>query len=141
MASSSNQQNSVKFQEGPMWIESLLSALKDTPGVIKKIEDFKIAKENNPLAPYGSKDMSMAGVSGSPYSKYLPKARKAHLTPDISIIYELSGRNPTVIKLYGVFTHADLGTGQPVNPKRSEKMAKRLAREELEYFLQKLLLS
>jgi hypothetical protein len=60
----------------------------------------------------------------------MPKARKAHLSSDMSIVYELSGRNPTTIKLYGVFTHAQLGTGQPPNIKIQQNMAKRLAKED-----------
>lgn len=141
MAKIESNQSNVVFNEGPLWIDSVISARKDTANILQKIIEFKNFKEANPLALYGSKDAPLAGVSGSPYSKYLPKARKAHLTPDISIIYELSGKNPTNIKLYGVFTHADLGTGQPANKKRSEQMAKRLAREDIETFLEKMILS
>lgn len=141
MVLNSNSNYQVVFDEGPLWDDSVISAIKDTPNIITKIEEFKKFKAANPIALYGNKDYSMSGVSHSPYAKYLPKARKATLTSDISIIYELSGKNPTIIKLYGVFTHADLGTGQPSNPKRSEKMAKRLAREDIENFLQKLILS
>lgn len=139
MAAPSNKENSVEFTYGPMWEESLVSVIKDTPNVIQKIKEFKAVKEQNPLAQFGSSDKSFA--STGVYKQYLPKAMKAHLTQDISMIYELSGRNPTKIKLYGVFTHADLGTGQPANIKIQKNMAKRLAREELEYFLAKLLLS
>lgn len=140
MAASSNSP-SVVFINGPLWEESLVAAIKDTPNIIKKILEFKTFKEQDPLAQYGPKDSAMGSVKGSPYAKYLPKARKAHLTPDISIIYELSGKDPTVIKLYGVFTHADLGTGQPPNVRKSAQMAKRLSRESIEDFLRKLLVS
>jgi len=135
----SNPNPAVVFSEGPLWMESVVSARKDTINILQKIKEFMDYKSQNPLALFGGKDTPLAGVSGSPYSKYLPKARKAHLTPDISIIYELSGKNPTTIKLLGVFTHADLGTGMPANKKRSEQMAKRLAREDLENFLKSLL--
>jgi len=118
----------VEFIYGPMWIESLESAVMDTPNVIRKIESFRHAKAENPLAPFGTNDKSF--TPNGIYKKYLPKAFKAHLTPDISIIYELSGRNPTVIKLYGVFTHADMGTGQPPNIKIQKNMAKRLSVSE-----------
>jgi len=139
MAKPNLQPSHVVFEEGPLWIESVVSASKDTANIIQKIKDFKDFKEKNPLAQYGSSDKSFA--STGVYKQYLPKALKAHLSQDISIIYELSGRNPTIIKLYCVFTHADLGTGQPANIKIQKNMAKRLAREELEYFLEKLLLS
>lgn len=118
-------------------MESLLSALKDSPHIIKKIEEFKAVKEANPLALFGSNDKSFA--SNGIYKQYLPKALKAHLTSDISIVYELSGRNPTTITLLGVFTHADLGTGQPANPKIQKNMAKRLAKEDIENYLASLL--
>ncbi len=139
MAKQNSQPSLVVFEEGPLWIESVVAASKDTANILQKIKDFKDFKERNPVAPYGSSDKGFA--SSGIYKQYLPKAFKAHLTQDISIIYELSGRNPTKVKLYGVFTHADLGTGQPANMKIQKNMAKRLAREELEYFLNKLLLS
>ena len=120
--------NPVKFSEGSMWNESLITAVKDSPVVVNKIIEFKKFKEVDPLASYGSNDkgFSPTGI----FKQYLPKARKAHLTPDISIIYELSGKNPTVIKLYGVFTHAQLGTGQPPNKKIQKNIAKKIAVSE-----------
>jgi hypothetical protein len=139
MVKQTNQPSLVVFEEGPLWIETVISASKDTANILQKIKEFKNFKEQNPLSPFGTGDKGFA--SSGIYKQYLPKAFKAHLSQDISIIYELSGRNPTKVKLYGVFTHADLGTGQPANIKIQKNMAKRLAREELEYFLKKLLLS
>lgn len=124
MASPSN----VVFQTGKLWDESLTAAIKDSPNVIQKIEEFRRVKQENPLAPFGGSDSSFS--SSGLFKQALPKARKAHLTQDISIIYELSGKNPTVIKLYGVFTHANLGTGQPANKKIQKNMAKKLAVSE-----------
>ena len=128
-SSNPSQNNSVTFVEGSMWIPSVVDAQKDTPNILQKIQEFMKFKEANPLALFGNKDFALGAIK-NPYAKYLSKARKAHLTNDISIIYELSGKNPTTIKLYGVFTHADLGTGQPSNPRKSEQMAKRLAVSE-----------
>jgi len=128
------------FERGSLWTDSLRSAVKDTPLVLQKIAEFERAKAANPLAPFGSSDKPFA--SEGVYKNYLQKARKAHLSPDISVVYELSGRNPTTIKLYGVFTHADLGTGQPANMKIQKNMAKRMANsfsEEVEQFLNSLL--
>jgi len=134
--------NKVKFVEGSLWTESVLNAIKDTPNVIKKIEEFKNLKEQDPLALFGNKDFSFGGVPNSYFAKYMPKARKATLTVDYSIVYDLSGRNPTVIKLYGVFNHADMGTGQPPNKNVQKNLAKRLAgsfNESIEAYLRKLL--
>lgn len=127
-ASPSNNTPSVLFQEGKLWRETLMAVLKDTPGVIKKLEEFKKIKEQNPLQPFGGSDKPF--VPGAPLSNLLPKARKAHLSQDVSIVYELSGKNPTIIKLYGVFTHAMLGTGQPANINVQKSMGKRLAVSE-----------
>jgi mRNA-degrading endonuclease YafQ of YafQ-DinJ toxin-antitoxin module len=128
------------FQEGSLWNDSLRSAVKDTPSVLQKIADFKRSKAENPLNLFGTSDKPFAAEGI--YKNYLQKARKAHLTPDISLVYELSGRNPTTIKLYGVFTHADLGTGQPANKKIQKNMATRLSNsfsEEVAQFLNSLL--
>jgi hypothetical protein len=104
--------------------------MKDSPQIVNKIKDFRELKSKNPMDPFGSTDRSF--VSSGIFKQYLPKALKAHLTPNISIIYELSGRNPTTIKLYGVFTHAGMGTGQPPNKTIQKNLAKRLANEEIE---------
>ena len=122
--------NSVVFEVGSLWEQSLISAVKDSPQIIQKILDFKELKSKNPMSPFGPNDRPFAG--NGIFKQYLPKALKAHLTSDISIIYELSGRNPTTIKLYGVFTHADMGTGQPPNIKIQQNLSKRLAKEEIE---------
>lgn len=120
--------NTVVFDYGPLWDESLISASKDTPNILKKIEEFQEVKSRDPLTPFGPSDNRFK--SEGKYAQYMPKARKAHLSSDMSIVYELSGRNPTTIKLYGVFTHAQLGTGQPPNIKIQQNMAKRLAKED-----------
>lgn len=137
----STSQPSVEFRRGDMWIPSVQVAIKDTPNILTKIEEFQKFKAQNPLASFGTNDKPM--VSAGAYAKAMPKARKAHLTDDISIIYELTGRDPTVIKLYGVFTHNALGTQRPGNINIQKNMAKKLARsftaEEIEYFVNILL--
>lgn len=124
--------NSVVFEVGPLWEQSFDRAKKIYPQIAQKIQEFRDLKKNNPLDLFGSNDKNF--VSGGVFKNALPKARKAHLTQDISIIYELSGRNPTNIKLYGVFTHEDMGTGQPPNIKIQRNLAKRLATEETEIY-------
>jgi mRNA-degrading endonuclease YafQ of YafQ-DinJ toxin-antitoxin module len=120
--------SNVKFTEGSLWEKSLVAAAKDTPNIVSKIAEFIKFKEQNPLTPFGNNDKQF--TSGGVFKLAMPKARKAHLTSDISIIYELSGKNPIIIKLYGVFTHAELGTGQPPNLKIQKNMAKKLAVSE-----------
>jgi hypothetical protein len=55
--------------------------------------------------------------------------KHAHLTHDIMIVYTLGGRNPIEFKLYGVFSHDELGIGQPANDKRQKSAAKRMANQ------------
>jgi mRNA-degrading endonuclease YafQ of YafQ-DinJ toxin-antitoxin module len=117
--------NSVKITYGEMWKESLALAAKDSPNILTKINEFIQFKQQDPLANFGNSDRNF--TSSGIYKQFLPKARKAHLNLDISIVYELSGKNPTIIKLYGVFSHAQLGTGQPANIKRQKKMAKKIS--------------
>ena len=50
----------------------------------------------------------------------------AHLDRDSSMVYSINGRNPTVIKLYGIFNHSELGTGDPSNIRKQQAMAARL---------------
>jgi len=119
----------IVFVPGPLWEESFVKALKSAPNLAQKVKEFRAFKTQNPLVPFGSNDRAF--ISDGIYKQYLPKARKAHLTQDISIVYELSGRDPTVITLLGVFSHADLGTGQPANKNTQQNMAKRLAREDI----------
>jgi len=140
MAASSNPANNVIFDYGSVWEKSLASAIEDTPNILQKVSEFVNTKLNNPMAPFGTSDRPF--INDGIYKKYIPKALKAHLSRDISIIYELSGRNPTVIKMYGVFTHAALGTGQPPKSNIQRAMAKTLAGsfdESLEVFLHNLL--
>lgn len=115
----------VKFIEGRNWSELFKKAVKDTPSVVNKLAEFMSIKQSDPLALFGGNDKQFA--SGGIYNRKLPKARKAHLTKDLSIVYELSGQNPTVIKLIGILSHSQLGTGQPPNKKKQNQMAKILS--------------
>lgn len=50
----------------------------------------------------------------------------AHLGDDISIVYKLEGRDPRKLKLYGFYSHEDLGTGNPAKKKIQQQTGKRL---------------
>ena len=69
----------------------------------------------------------MLGVKASPYAGL--NLRHAHLTSDYSIVYTISGKDPTVIKLFGIFTHDDLGTGQPMKLKNMSNMATKFSNQ------------
>jgi hypothetical protein len=65
-------------------------------------------------------------VSAGPIAQAVPKIRHVHITQDISLFYTIEGRNPTVIKLYGLFTHAESGTSNTAKIKQQKSFAQRL---------------
>jgi len=113
------------FENVPNVKVEVKPALKDTlrdniriPGLLQKYNTFVEHKKLMPTIPFGSSDKKFVGTL-SAYSH-------AHLTRDLSIIYSISGKNPTVLTLYGIWSHDDIGTGQPTNPKRMKQMDKKL---------------
>jgi mRNA-degrading endonuclease YafQ of YafQ-DinJ toxin-antitoxin module len=56
----------------------------------------------------------------------------AHMGQDVSIVYKLEGKEPRKLKLYGFFSHEDLGTGQPPKQKIQQKTGKRLKTQVFE---------
>lgn len=116
----------VKFQYCDLFKETY-TAKSRNPSVVKKFNDFVSAKTSNPIAPYGSSDKPFRG--GGFFSNSIPKLRHAHITHDISIVYLISGFNPTQIKLYGLFSHDEMGTGQPQNIKKQKSLARQLTNQ------------
>jgi hypothetical protein len=93
-----------------------------------RIADFLKLKKENPMKPFGKDDNVFVG--NNPVLKHaIPNETLVHakLTSDISILYTITGRDPWVIKLYGIFTHDELGTGQPPNTKRMKQAAARMS--------------
>lgn len=96
--------------------------------VADRIADFLKVKKENPMQPFGKDDTAFVG--NNPVLKNaIPGETLIHakLTADISIVYSISGRDPWVLKLYGIFTHDEMGTGQPQNTKRMKQVAARMA--------------
>ena len=85
-------------------------------------------KKQEPTKQFGKHD-TMLGVSASPYAGL--NLRHAHLTGDLSIVYNISGKNPTSIKLYGIFGHDDLGTGTPMKMKNMQNMASKFSNQDI----------
>lgn len=105
--------------------ETLVDKSKTYADLKKAVEDFIQAKKANPLAAYGKSDTRF--ITQGNLAGYVPKLAHAHVTQDLSIFYTLDGSNPRVIKLYGVFSHADSGTGNTPNMKRQVSLGKRMA--------------
>ena len=114
----------VRFLDSPMFDETFKQKIASNPALAKKFEDFKYSKTHNPLQNYGARDYPMIGKG--PIGQQVPGIRHAHLTQDISVFYTIEGRNPTIIKLYGLFSHADSGTGTPSNIKRQQAVGKQM---------------
>lgn len=93
-----------------------------------KLEEFYKAKIENINGIFGSTDKAFK--SKGQFGSALPGIKHAHLTHDISIVYRISGRNPHIVELFGLFSHDALGTGQPENIKRQKSMAKVFSNQE-----------
>jgi len=100
--------------------------------VLKKLDEFIATKSRDPLGSFGSSDKTFARTA--PIGEVMPKLRKAHLNHDVSVLYDISGRDPTIIRLYAVLSHDESGTGQPANMRVQRNMAKRLAQQTFEPF-------
>ncbi len=100
----------------PLFIESYRNR-KGIKGVKEALIAFVMAKNANPTAKVGKDD--------KPFVDVIP-ANHAKLTSDVSIVYTLSGSNPRMLKLFGVFTHDDIGSGQPPNQRRQQSFASKI---------------
>lgn len=116
----------VVFKLGSVFKETAVKHSIDTPGVKEALENFKKAKSENPLAPYGGKDYKL----GNHFEKAVPGMLHAGLTNNVSVFYTLSGANPKVIHLHGVFNHDEAGIGQPANINRQKSSSKRMSNQE-----------
>lgn len=105
--------------------ESLLAH----PDSGKSVAEFIQAKSTDPLAAFGGSDTAFAGKGI--FGGTGLKLKHAHITRDLSVVYSVHG-NPTLIDIYGVFSHAELGTGDNPNIKKQKQMSKRFGNAEFE---------
>ncbi len=85
---------------------STLNKYKGNKAALTALKEFILTKRADPMAQFGAKDYPFRGGHLKGYGH-------AGLTFDVSIIYTISGKNPTDVKLFGVFSHDALGTGTP----------------------------
>lgn len=71
---------------------------------------------------YGSNDKKFKTFGK--FGTQMPGISHAHLTHDISVVYQVD-RETNSIKLFGVYTHDDIGTGSTPNTNRQEQMTQR----------------
>lgn len=101
--------------------------MSNKQNVAKRLEEFIRFKQANPTQQFGSSDTQFIGRG--PLAQAVPKLRHAHLNIDISVFYTIEGRNPTVLKIYGVFSHSESGTGNSPNIKKQKNLAGVLGRQ------------
>lgn len=85
--------------------------------VKKKFKDFLQFKSEHPLEQFGHSDYAFHGSGG------LLGYHHAKLTQDISIIYKFK---EGVIFLYGIFSHAESGTGKNSMKNKQDALAQKL---------------
>jgi hypothetical protein len=112
----------VVFQTSGIFAETFVKSVQKDARVAERFREFRKLKSADPTQAFGNSDTSFAGI----FTEYVPKLRHAHLTRDLSVFYTVGHRDPTVIKLYGIFSHADSGTGTPRNVKKQKSLAAQL---------------
>jgi len=117
--------NQVEIRKSGLFDQTVADKANQFPNLPGKIQEFLAFKTEHPGQPWG-KDTPF--VSAGPLAK-VPKLRHVHLTRDFSLFYSVDGRDPTVIKLYGVFDHKESGTGTPSNINRQKSLAKQLSNQ------------
>jgi len=90
--------------------------------VVQKLIEFLRLKSKDILKQFGTGDRLF--VKGGPYARTIKSLSHAHLTQDISIIYHVI---EDAIRLYGVYTHSQLGTGNTPEIRRQQSMAQRFS--------------
>jgi mRNA-degrading endonuclease YafQ of YafQ-DinJ toxin-antitoxin module len=81
--------------------------------VLDKIEEFLKAKVERPLEPFGKSDKAFKNNTG------LEGFMHVHLTFNMSLVYQIENGK---IKVFGVYSHDSLGTGNPPSIARQKSM-------------------
>jgi hypothetical protein len=127
-ASSPSAAPNAVFKRSTLFKETFDAALmRGREALLSAFESFLKTKLENPMQPFGSRDGPFKGTGILKTAVPGETLIHAHLLHDMNIVYSMSGRNPTVFKLYAVYSHDDLGTGQPANIKKQKQVAKKFA--------------
>ena len=120
----------VEFQWCKLFKDTFSDKAKTNADLINTFNEFRKVKEQNPNQQFGSSDSLF--IAQGPLAKEVPKLRHAHVTRDLSICYTVSGKDPTIIKLYGIFKHDELGTGTPANATRQKNAGRTMSNQNFE---------
>lgn len=102
----------------------------------KQLSDFIKWKTKYPFNGYGGVGQPGYGdndkrfKSGGNFGTRLPGISHAHLTHNLSVVYKVDRENNS-INLYGIYSHDELGTGNPPNMQRQQQMSTRWANMRL----------
>jgi mRNA-degrading endonuclease YafQ of YafQ-DinJ toxin-antitoxin module len=92
----------------------------------RRLSEFLLFKKNTPTAQFGAKDKPLTNAG------HFNGMMHAGLTFDLSIFYTIEGSNPKTIKLYGIYSHDEAGTGTPPNIKRQQSLSSRFKQQVFE---------
>lgn len=108
----------------PAYCPLFFETLKKHSNLNAETQEFILHKINQPLMPYGKNDYPFRHGNLKGYNHAKLEGR------DVSIVYTLSGSDPKSLKLYGLFSHSELGTGTPPNMNKQKSIAKRLSHQQ-----------
>ena len=120
--------SNVRFKRSESYKETYLEKVLNVSSIQRKFREFMGTKRNDPYAMFGSSDKAFK--SDGAFGVEVPGIKHAHITFDLSIVYDvIQEGGMTYVRLYGFFTHDELGTGQPPNVKKQKSMATRFKNE------------
>jgi len=117
----------VRFTMSPLFKETYARHARGAPGLAAKFDAFISAKTQAPIQQFGKNDTLL--ISTGPLGRSVPGLRHAHLSQDLSVFYTIEGRNPTLIKLYGIFSHKESGTSNNANIKVQKNLGQQLSNQ------------
>jgi len=94
-----------------------------------RLQEFINFKKNDPNQRFGKSDTPFIGTGPLQQSVRDATLKHAHLSQDDSVVYSVSGKDPTIIKLYGIFKHSDLGTGNTPNLRKQQNMGTKFSQQ------------
>lgn len=101
------------------------------PVIEQNVERFIAHKKANHMALFNKKDYAMG--NNGPIGKAVPGIMHAHMNQDISLYYTISGKGESRdLKLYGLYSHKEAGTGQPPNIKLQKQLGTKLKNQVFE---------
>lgn len=107
------------------------STVKKHKQHVAKAFELMRAKCANPSSSVNSKDTAF--TANGPIGKLGKGIMHVHLTRDLSLVYAVHSK-PSVIDLYGIFPHKELGTGDTPNIRKQQAMATKFNNQQFTNF-------